>query len=44
VISILTRTVTILPLPASKQTLAQKITNDRKITVDGIEYTIPSTN
>jgi hypothetical protein len=41
VISILTRTVTILPLPVATQTLAQKITDDKKITVDGVEYTIP---
>jgi hypothetical protein len=42
VISILTRTVTILPLPVAKRTLAQKITNERKIIIDGIEYTIPT--
>ena len=41
VISILTRTVTILPLPVATQTLSQKITNDKKIIIDGTEYTIP---
>lgn len=44
VISILTRTVTILPLPVAKQTLAQKISNERKIVIGGIEYTIPPMN
>lgn len=44
VISILTRTVTILPLPIAKQTLAQKISTERKITINGTEYTIPSIN
>jgi hypothetical protein len=41
VISILTRTVTILPSPAATQSLTQKIMDDKKITVDGVEYTIP---
>lgn len=41
VISILTRTVTILPLPVATQSLSQKIMSDGKIIIDGIEYTIP---
>jgi hypothetical protein len=41
VISILTRTIIILPLPVATQTLAQKIMNDKKIEIDGVEYTIP---
>jgi hypothetical protein len=41
VISILTRTITILPLPVATQSLTQKIMNDKKITIDGTEYTIP---
>ena len=41
VISILTREITILPLPVATQTLAQKIMDDGKIIIDGIEYTIP---
>lgn len=41
VISILTREITILPLPVATQTLAQKIMDDGKIIIDGVEYTIP---
>jgi hypothetical protein len=41
VISILTRTITILPLPVSTQSLTKKIMNDKKITISGVEYTIP---
>lgn len=41
VISILTRTITILPLPVGGQSLIQKIMDDKKIIIDGAEYTIP---